>query len=390
MRLLHLGLRAAGIDSRVLCWDEPDKIPHVTRFNPPQTQRKLGSILRRLTAQLGLNDVNHVSTWGIRRYKEFLHADILNFHILNGWFSYLALPSLTKNKHAVWSLHDMWGFTGHCYYSLDCERWKIGCGRCPYPNIFPSIRRDNTHIEWKLKNWVYHHSNLHIVTTSTWLTNLAKQSMFNSLPIHQIPYGIDTDIYRRLDPERCRLLLGISPQKKVLVFTSDYLNNHMKGVDVLVKALQRLPRSLKAECVLLLLGHHGEELANAVDIPVSYLGYVKSDHLKAIAYSAGDLFLFPSRAETFGLVALESMACGTPVVAFSIGGVLDHIRPGITGYLAIPENAEDFSNGIVQLLEDDSLWRCMSTQCRLVVSQEYNKDLYVQRYIELYENLLVT
>jgi glycosyltransferase involved in cell wall biosynthesis len=174
------------------------------------------------------------------------------------------------------------------------------------------------------------------------------------------------------------------------VFTSDYLNNHMKGVDVLVKALQRLPRSLKAECVLLLLGHHGEELANAVDIPVSYLGYVKSDHLKAIAYSAGDLFLFPSRAETFGLVALESMACGTPVVAFSIGGVLDHIRPGITGYLAIPENAEDFSNGIVQLLEDDSLWRCMSTQCRLVVSQEYNKDLYVQRYIELYENLLVT
>ena len=204
MRLLHLGTRAAGIDSKVLCWDEPDKIPHVTRFNPPQTQRKLGSILRRLTAQIGLNDINHVSSFGIRRYKEFLDADILNFHNLNGWLSYLALPSLTKNKHAVWSLHDMWGFTGHCYYSLDCERWKIGCGRCPYPNTFPSIRRDNTHIEWKLKNWVYHYSNLHIVTPSTWLTNLAKQSMLNSLPIHQIPLGIDTDIYRRLDPEQCR------------------------------------------------------------------------------------------------------------------------------------------------------------------------------------------
>ena len=82
------------------------------------------------------------------------------------------------------------------------------------------------------------------------------------------------------------------------------------------------------------------------------------------------------------------MAYGTPVVAFSIGGVLDHIRPGITGYLATPENAKDFSNGIVKLLEDDSLWNLMITQCRLVVSQEYNKDLYVQRYIELYENIL--
>ena len=183
-------------------------------------------------------------------------------------------------------------------------------------------------------------------------------------------------------------LLGISPQKKVLMFASDSLNNPIKGVDVLVKALQHLPWSLKAECVLLLFGHRGEELANAVDIPVSYLGYVKSDHLKTIAYSAADLFLFPSRAETFGLVALESMACGTPVVAFSIGGVLDHIRPGITGYLATPENAEDFSNGIVQLLEDDSLWNLMSTQCSSSSFSGYNKDLYVQRYIELYENIL--
>ena len=104
---------------------------------------------------------------------------------------------------------------------------------------------------------------------------------------------MDSDIYKRLDAEQCRLLLGISPQKKVLMFASDSLNNPIKGVDVLVKALRRLPRSLKAECVLLLFGHRGEELANAVDIPV-FNGYVKSDHLKTIAYAAADLFLFPS------------------------------------------------------------------------------------------------
>ena len=96
------------------------------------------------------------------------------------------------------------------------------------------------------------------------------------------------------------------------------------------------------------------------------LGYVSSDRLKSIAFSAADLFVFPTRADNLPLILQESLACGTPIVSFKVGGVPDLVRPGITGYLASPENANDFCNGIVQLLEDQNLRNSMSKNCRAI------------------------
>jgi len=105
----------------------------------------------------------------------------------------------------------------------------------------------------------------------------------------------------------------------------------------------------------------------------------------AIAYSAADLLLFQV-GDNLPLILQESMACGTPMVSFKVGGVPDLVRPGITGYLAEPENVEDFRDGIVQLLEDEPLQLYESTvprDCRRVFF-----ELYVQRYVELYRQLL--
>lgn len=382
---LHQGLLAQGIDSRLLVGRVETNSPHVASV--PHNYRVEKQLLR-FTSRLGFNYLNHISSFDIPKHSFYKDADILNFHNLHtGYFNYLAIPSLTENKPAVFTLHDMWSFTGHCAYSYDCDRWKIGCGKCPYPDTYPAVSRDNTRLEWKLKNWVYSRSNLTIVTPSKWLTEQAQQSMLNRFPIHHIPYSIDTEAYQPLDSEQCRSLLGIPTGKKVIMFGAESLKDSRKGGDLLLKALQNLPASLKAETVLLTLGNSGDTISEAVEITTLNLGYVSSDRLKSIAYSAADLFIFPTRADNLPLVLQESISCGTPMVSFKVGGVPDLVRPGVTGYLATPEDADDFCNGIVELLEDDSLRERMSENCRAIAREEYSLELQAKRYLELYHHL---
>lgn len=392
MQRVHHGLRKAGADSRILCGRKLLESPYSTEI--PRS-RIFEGILWRIAGRQGLNNIHGVRSFKIRKMVDYLNADVLHIHgIHGGYFSFLALPSLTRNKPTVYTLHDMWSLTGHCVYSYDCNRWKIGCGKCPYPNSYPAVRKDNTHLEWKLKNWIYSRSSLTIVTLSSWLTEVAKQSILKCFPIYQIPNGVNTETYKPLDSKQCRSMLGISPNKKVLMFMAWKMSastgeGTRKGSDLLLKALKNLPELLKHEIVLLLAGDGGETIAETADIETRYLGYVSSDHLKAIAYSAADIFIHPTRADNLPLTLIESMACGTPMVSFKVGGVPDLVRPGITGYLAEPENAEDLCRGIVELLEDETLRNYMSQQCRAIALKEYSLELHVQRHIELYRQLIL-
>jgi glycosyltransferase involved in cell wall biosynthesis len=383
---LHRGLQTAGIDSRILCKQKT----HEASAQIPSSPR-LERLLGQVTLRLGFNDIHCVSSFKVRNTQAYLETNIINFHgIHGGFFSYLALPSLAANKPAVFTVRDMWPYTGHCAVSYDCERWKIGCGACPYPEAPPSLpsRRDTTRFEWKLKNWVCSRSPLTIVTLSSRMTEQAKQSMLQRFPIYHIPNGVDTEAYQPLDPKLCRSMLGIPPGKHVLMFGAGNLSRRHKGGDLLVKALHSLPPSLKPDIVLLLLGEAGEAIAEAVDLQVLPLGYVGGYRFKSMAYSAADLFVLPTRGEGLPNVLLESMACGTPMVSFDVGGVPDLVRPDITGHLAQPENAQDLRDGIIRLLEDEPLRHSMRQQCREIALKEYAVELEVQRYIELYRRLL--
>jgi len=156
----------------------------------------------------------------------------------------------------------------------------------------------------------------------------------------------------------------------------------------LVKALLNLPASLKNELVLLTMGEGGETFAKAVAMNALHLGYVSSDHLKSIAFSAADLFLFPTRADNSPVVLQESMACGTPMVSFDVGGVPELVLPAVTGYLAKPEDDRDFSKGILNLLEDETLRHEMGRRCREIALQEFSLGLQARKYIELYRQAL--
>jgi glycosyltransferase involved in cell wall biosynthesis len=385
---LHNALVDRGIDSHILVAPGNKKTGSdmVTALPEPELSEK---IRYRITHRFGLNYLHIFSTFGLTEKSLYQESNVLHFHnIHQGYFNYLAIPKLTKAKPAIFTLHDMWSFTGHCAYSYNCDRWKTGCGKCPYPEVYPAIPYDNTAIEWKLKQWAYSHSNLTIVTPSRWLTEQVQQSMLNHFPIHHIPSGIDADIFQPLDSEQCKVLLGIPHGKKVLMFGAESFGDSRKGGDILCQVLMDLPLALKQDIVLLTIGNHREPIEEMLGIKTICLGFVDSDRLRCMAYSAADLLLCPTRADNLPLILQESMSCGTPMVSFKVGGVSDLVRPGETGYLAEPENVEDFRKGLIELLEYETLRGKMAKACRDITLNEYSLELQAQRYIDLYNEAL--
>jgi glycosyltransferase involved in cell wall biosynthesis len=212
--------------------------------------------------------------------------------------------------------------------------------------------------------------------------------MLKRFPIYYIPNGVDTDLYQPVDPELSRFALGISKKSKVLMFVATDLKLHGKGGDLLIKALESLPGTLKSEILLLLLGSGGETIGKTAGIKSLNLGYITNERIKLLAYSAADLFVLPTRSEGLSLVLLESMSCGTPMVSFRVGGNPDVVRDGVTGFLSEPENAKELNYKIVQLIEDEPLRNKMAQNCRQVALTEFSSDIETKRYIELYNKLL--
>lgn len=387
MQRLHQGLKRANVDSSILTKVRQPGGDAIA-FPNPSGLSLVERLFGRFCVPLGLNDPHCVSAFALDRVTAYRQADVIDFHCLQGgYFSYLALPSLTRHKPAVLTLHDIWPFTGHCAYSHDCERWKTGCGNCPHLDISPPIRKDNTRLEWRLKDWVYSRSKLAVVAPSRRIAEQANQSMLKRFDVHHIPHGIDTSVFRPYDQGNIRSLFGIGLDKRVIMFAAAKLSQINKGPDVLVQSLRALPGALKRNTVLLLLGDNSNGLREQLDIEVIHLGYASGDLLKALAYSAADLFVYPTRAETFGLVIQESMACGTPLVSFDVGGVSDLVRHNVTGYLAQPGDLAAFTGGIIQLLEDDKRRQGLGAKSREVIVNEFSIEGQVQRYMQLYSQL---
>jgi glycosyltransferase involved in cell wall biosynthesis len=379
---LHKGLQKDGIDSHVLSSIKTLESADSTEL--PRS-RRLESALRRVTRRLGLNDLHAVNSFQIKNHPLYQKADVLHFHVIHsGYFNFLALPRLTMGKPSVFTHHDMWAFTGHCIYSYDCERWKTGCGKCPYPDRYPNILRDNTRLEWKLKKSAFSRSKLMMVSPSQWMTRLAKESILKEFPFQHIPHGIDTEIFKPLDREQCKAVLSIPKGKHVILFVADGLSDQRKGMDLLMQALQKLPALLKRNCMLLTFGNGGESISELVEIESRSLGFITDDRLKSVAYSAADIFVSPTRADNSPLTLIESVACGVPMVAFDVGGVSEIVRNRVTGTTVPLGDVVVLAESIREQLEDDHLRKEMSRQCREIAIQEYELELHVRKYSDLY------
>ncbi len=384
---LHQGLRKVGVDSRLLVPDAVLNEETTTVLAPMSLAERA---LFKLTFELLPHNTNLLRSWKILKTPDYQKADVVHFHNLHTglYFNYLTIPRITREKPVVFTLHDMWGFTGHCTYSYDCERWLQGCGHCPYPETYPAVQWDNTAIEWWLKKQVYGRSKLTIVTPSQWLSNLAQKSILGQFPIRTIPYGIDTDVYRPMDKAKSRLHLGLPQEKTVLMFACADLNDSRKGMDFLVQVLKSLPEEIKKNTVLLAMGRGGSSLSEITGIPTIQAGYVESEEEKAGCYSAADIFISTTRADNLPLVLQESLACGTPMLATRVGGCTDVVREGVTGFTAASDDLNGMTHLLIELISNVAHRQEMAVRCRQVAINEYAMKTIAQKYATLYESLI--
>ena len=384
MLRLVSGLKARGVDARILCRERTR-----TESIRMPSRARIERWLRRVTHPIGLNDIHLLSSYHLGKLPEFQEADLIDLHCLHHeTLSYMALPAITAAKPTVFTFHDMWPLTGHCHASLECTRWKTGCGKCPHLDVAPAVSRDATALEWKLKRRAYESSRFTIVAPSKWLYDMIGQSMLANHEVHHIPHGIDTELYKPIEKAICRHILGIPQNKRVLAFGAESLARSLKGGDLLHDALSQLPESLKRETVLLAFGHMHAANLDGIGIETIRLGYLSHKKLKVMAFSAADVFVNPTRAENFPLVVMESMACATAVVSFAVGGVPEMVRPGVTGLLAQPGDPASLAKAIEEILSDRAALETMARKCREVTVQEYSLELHARRYHELYQRVI--
>ncbi len=346
-------------------------------------------ISRRYWARQGLNYVEIRSSYRLQEHEYFRGKPILHFHnIHGGYFNYEALPKLTANEPAVWTLHDMWSFTGHCVYSLDCNRWKSGCGKCPYPGEYPAIKYDATDRELRLKQKVYQNSNLLITSPSQWLADLARTSILKHFDVRTVPNGIDLKVFKPLEKAEIRRELGIQDGRVVLLWGTHQLTDLRKGGDVIVELAKSLPAEFRKRITLLAFGSGTEELAKQLpELDVRPFGFVKTDQQMATVLNAADLLLFPSRADNLPFTIMEALGCGLPTIAFNVGGVPEMVRQELTGLLVSPFDVSEFVHKVIQLSNLPDTLRKMSAACRTVAENEYGIELMADRYLSIYDEI---
>lgn len=312
--------------------------------------------------------------------------DIIHLHWINGGFLDVAKLKQIK-KPIVWLLHDSWALTGGCHIPFDCARYETGCHDCP--ELSKGTRFDIARWSFHRKRKCYPKS-IHIVTPSRWLADAARASaLFSGSDIRVIPNGVDVQRYRPMDKRGARDILRVPQDGKLILFgamgaTSDW----NKGYDLLSAAIERLHSESAFTAHIVVFGSERPKEPHDFGIPTTYTGRLYDDISLSLLYNAADVMVVPSRSENFPNVCLESLASGTPVVAFAVGGLLDQVEHKRTGYLARPYDAGDLANGIRWVLEDEDRLHRLRCAARERVESLFDLKDVVQRYNELYKEII--
>lgn len=321
---------------------------------------------------------------GTRIHGAFQKLDynIVHLHWINNRF--LDIDELVKiHKPIVWTLHDSWPFTGVCHVPYECKNYQTHCGTCPM--LGSKIEEDLAYEVFDKKIKICKDLDLHIVTPSRWLADCAKRSvLLGRFLVHVIPNCIDTELYQPIDNQNARIALGLDPNKKYLLFGAmQATTDKNKGFKLLIEALKKLSNT---NIELIIYGTNENMEQYAIPIPYRSLGYIRDDKLMVRLYNAADICLVPSLSENLSNTIMESLSCGTPVVAFQIGGNSDMVDHKQNGYLAEERNSEDLAKGIEWCLENN-INCALSQNARIKVMHNYTIDIVAEQYKRLYESL---
>lgn len=386
---LHKGLCNIGVDSQILVQKKSTEDPAVHGHSG-----KLGAaydIIRRKLNELPVhrytdrNSEIFSPAWLPERQAAAVanhDPDLVNLHWVAGGF--LQPSTLSKlDVPLVWTLHDMWPFTGGCHYAGKCTKYTERCGSCP--SLGSSDPNDLSRSTWKRKRNAWSDISFSVVAPSEWLANRAREStLFDGANVVVIPNGLKVKSFQPHKPNAVRTQLGIDSDANLICFGADW-ETPRKGADLLYDALGKLDVSDEAMQVAV-FGHTEQEMPPEIDIPVTNLGFVEEEVLRGL-YSDADIVIVPSRQEAFGQTASEALASGTPVVAFDATGPSDIVDHKKTGYLAQPFDSSDLARGIEWILADENRRNEMGKRAREVAVERYSVETVARQYRNLYDRI---
>jgi glycosyltransferase involved in cell wall biosynthesis len=315
-----------------------------------------------------------------------IRPDIIHLNWISGGF--IQLESLAElDIPIIWTLHDMWAFTGGCHYSHECVRYLENCGKCP---ILKS-RRENDPSRWifnRKKKTYPAIKELLFLTPSHWLAECARSSaLLSGFPVKVFPNSLDTGVFYPEDRSKARAELALPSEKKIVLFGAlDATRNRLKGFRELSTALDLIEN--KQDIELAVFGSAEKGSSTLQGYPVRYFGYVNDDNLLRHLYSSADVMVVPSIQEVFGQTATEAMACGTPVVAFGETGLADIVVHKTNGYLAEPFDPHDLARGISWCLEDDRRNNDLSKEAVETVKEKFDISSNIHHLISIYKEII--
>jgi glycosyltransferase involved in cell wall biosynthesis len=292
----------------------------------------------------------------------------------------------------VYRLPDMWAFTGGCHYAADgnganamCDKYISGCGRCGL--LGSDNAKDLSFCVFERKRRAFHKiRGMTVVGVSRWLADCAGRSaLFADKKIVCLPNPVDTDVFKPVDKLLSRRLWNLPSDKKLILFGAiDAVSTPYKGYDLLASALNKiLPNNV--ECIV--FGASEPKEKPRLLHKIRYVGHLSDDVSLASLYGACDVTVVPSRREAFGQTASESLACGTPVAAFGVGGLLDIVGHKKCGYLARPFDTSDLAYGIDWILNSGDYSK-LSAAAREKAVGEYGYGVVAEKYINIYKHIL--
>lgn len=357
-------------------------------YQPAYLYRKVGSfrsrqicvLLERITGLSGCNAF--FATCRVLKKLSEIKPDIVHLHTLHNAF--INLPMLFNylkkyNINVVWTLHDCWAFTGHCVHFdlIGCNKWKHKCNKCPQYKEYPKSFFDNSKYMYMLKKkWFNNVQKMIIVTPSNWLANLVKQSFLLNYPVRIINNGIDLEIFQPTESEFRKKYDCIN---KYIVLGVAFGWGEKKGLDVICQLAKRLD-SRKYKMVIV-----GTNKAIDSILPDNVVS-IHRTHAKtelAQIYTAADVFINPTREDTYPTVNMEALACGTPVVTFGTGGSSEMIGENC-GSIVKRDDIDHMEKEIINICETK---KYESRNC-VEKAQMFDSSYQIQKYIELYKEII--
>jgi glycosyltransferase involved in cell wall biosynthesis len=389
---LHKALQSIGVESNMLVQSKTSNDPTV--IGPQNKIDKALSMIRPKWDELPLMCYKNKSSalfspaWvpmsTIVKKINASDADVVHLHwIANGM---MRIEDITKiKKPIVWSLHDMWAFTGGCHYDSDCGKYMNNCEACP--ELCSKKRKDLSHNIFSRKSKTFTKiPSLTLVGLSRWLTECAKRSsLFAEKYIVNLPNPIDTHTFRPLEKKIARDLLDLPQDNKLVLFGADGATKDPRKGFAELSAAMHLIKSTSLDLLIFGSGHS----LNFPDFGFSahYLGHMPGDLSLRILYSAADVMVVPSIQENLSNTIMENLACGTPVVAFDIGGNSDMIDHQKNGHLATPYDPKSLAEGIDWVLDHPTPME-ISHNARQKVMETFEATKVAGQYVELYKEVL--